>query len=581
MYLAWIPRTLLLLGCLPWVPLAAQQATVTEASLLEQLERDSKDLGAYTRLYQVYLKQGRPADAEKLFQRAVGAIPPSVFAPDRPQALAVGDFYLVFGKTDQALQQYRAGMADNPGDKLTYLKRQIETLLRQGKRSEAGELNAQILRESPNDNDARLLAASLLLDKGDVNGALAELEALAVRAPENPVTHFTLGRAYVARGDWEAAKRAFNKAIELRPDYLPARLALAQVQVTRGEFDDAWKTAGAALALDGGNQNARLIQSAALLGQKKVAEARQMLEEMLKADPASADANFQLGVVSLTEKKYPEAATAFRRAYQLNPANSNALMGMVEAAMALNQADTAIALLQAEADKAPNRADLQLALGNTALRAARYDLAIATFQKLLDQMEKGSASQGDLYVRLGETYRRKGDNPAAIQALEKARQTLPNNALVSGALAMALDSAGRRTEAGEAYEATLKLDPNNAMAMNNYAYLLADTGGDLGRSLALAHRARQLLPNVAEISDTLGWVYVKMSMADNAIETFRGLVDRDPDRPTYRYHLAMAYQLKGDTAAALREARAAADRHPSEPERRQIQALLAQLGGGK
>ena len=74
---------------------------------------------------------------------------------------------------------------------------------------------------------------------------------------------------HAARGEWEAAKHEFNKCIELRSDYLPARLALAQLQVTRGEFDDAWKTAGAILDLDGGNQNARLIESAALMGQRK------------------------------------------------------------------------------------------------------------------------------------------------------------------------------------------------------------------------------------------------------------------------------------------------------------------------
>lgn len=580
MYLARISRALLL-GSVLWAPLAAQQTPVTEASLLAGLERDGRDLGAYTRLYQMYLKQGRSADAEQLFQRAVTAIPPSVFAPGKPQAVAVGDFYLAFGKLDQALQQYQAGMAENPGDKPAYLKRQIEILLRQGKRNEAVELNAQILRENPNDFEARGLAASLLLDKGDVNAALAEFQALAVRSPENPFIHFNLGRAYAARAEWEAAKREFNKSTELRPDYLPPRLALAQLQVTRGEFEEAWKTAGAILALDPANQNARLIRAGALTGQKRFAESRQVLEEILRVDPASADANFQLGVVSLSEKKYPEAEAAFRRAHQLNPANSRGFMGMVETALAQNKTDAAIALVQAEADKAPNRLDLQVALGNTALRAANYDLAIATFQKIAGRVEKGSAAQGELNLRIGDAYRRKGDNLAAIEPLQKAREALPNSSVVAGNLALVLDAADRKPEALEAYEATLKLDPNDASAMNNLAFLLADTGVDLGRALAMTHRARQLQPSVVEISDTLGWVYLKMGMTDEAIQLFRDLVGKSPDRAVYRYHLAMAYQRKGDKAAALGEARTAAGKHPSEKESVQIQALIAQLGADK
>lgn len=581
MYLARISRTLLV-GCLLWAPLPAQQAPVTEASLLQRLDRNSRDLGAYTRLYQLYLKQGRPADAERLFLRALQAMPPvSVSPPGTPPALAFGDFYLAFGKLDQAMQQYRAGTTDKPGEKLAYLKRQIDVLMRQGKPSEAGELGAQILRESPNDYDARGLAASLLLDKGDSNRALAEFQALAATTPQNPVIHYNLGRAHAARGEWEAAKLEFNTSIELRPDFVPPRLALAQLQLTRGEFGDAWKSAGLVLVLDGGNSIARTMQAAALMGLKRFRESRVMLEETLKSDPGSADAYCQLGLLNLAERKYPEAEATFRRAYQLNPANTRGLMGMVETAIAQNKTDAALALLQAEAEKAPNRADLQLALGNTALRVFRYDLAIASFQMVLNQMGKGSAAQGDVYMRLGDAYRGKGDAAAAVQALQKARSMLPNNFLVLNLLAQVLDAAGRKAEATEAYEAALKLDPNSALAMNNFAFLLAESGGDLDRALALAQRARELLPNVSSISDTLGWIYLKKGLADQAIAIFSVLVEQEPAHSTFHYHLAMAYQMKGDPAVALREALAAANRHPSEKESRQIQALIAQLGAGK
>ena len=40
--------------------------------------------------------------------------------------------------------------------------------------------------------------------------------------------------------------------------------------------------------------------------------------------------------------------------------------------------------------------------------------------------------------------------------------------------------------------------------MNNLAYLLSAGAGDLDQ--ALAHRARELPPDHAEVSDTLAWI---------------------------------------------------------------------------
>jgi tetratricopeptide (TPR) repeat protein len=133
-----------------------------------------------------------------------------------------------------AIREYRDGIAKDPKKATTYQKRIIEVLMRQGKHAEAADLNAQVLKADPNDNDAKGLAATFLLDKGDINRALAELQAVVTRAPENPVARYNLGRAHAARHELEQARQMYQKAIELRPDYLIARLALAQLLVARG-----------------------------------------------------------------------------------------------------------------------------------------------------------------------------------------------------------------------------------------------------------------------------------------------------------------------------------------------------------
>jgi tetratricopeptide (TPR) repeat protein len=580
--------------------------TGSETLYRRVIAKDKTYQNAYTELYRMFLFQKKPGDAEQVLKLAFDNNPKQYgfltllamhyyglqrhdemvgvlntiksHAKDFDQAyLTVGDFYLRTGDGEAAIREYKEGIVKDVKKKATYQKRVIEVLMRQGRRSDAAEINSQILKDNPTDNDARGLAATFLLDKGDVAKALAELQAVVTHAPDNPVSRYNLGRAHAARGEYEQARQQFQIAIDKNPNYVLARVAMAQLQVARQDFDAALKTAEAVLTIDKGNVNARLIESAALMGLKKFSDSRVLLDTMLKDNPGSPDVLFQLGVVNLAENRYQEAEDAFRRAYQLNPANSRGLMGIVETEMEQNKTEEALKLLQAESDKAPGRIDLLLSLANVAVRAGKFDFAIQTYGRILGQADK-SVKPGEIYLRIGETYRRKGDANNAIKALQKARETLPDSVYVLSALALVLDGASRKPEAKQFYEATLKLEPDNAIVLNNLAYLLAETGADLNDALTKAQRAKQMRPDLPEVSDTLGWIYLKKGLADNAIEVFKDLVAKVPHQSTYRFHLGMAYSQKGDKTKAMEQLKEALKFNPQPDEKGKIQALIAKLG---
>ena len=182
-------------------------------------------------------------------------------------------------------------------------------------------------------------------------------------------------------------------------------------------------------------------------------------------------------------------------------------------------------------------------------------------------------------LRIGEAYRRKGDDAGAVAILQKAREVLPDNVPVLMTLALTLDHAGRVTEAKQAYEATLKLDANNGLGLNNLAFLLAENNGDLDDALTKAQKAKQLLPNTYEVADTLGWIYLKKNLSDNALDIFTDLVAKAPNQSTYRYHLGMALFQKGDKPKAIKELTEALKNNPRKSERDKIQQLLTRLTG--
>jgi tetratricopeptide (TPR) repeat protein len=587
--------------------LAADRQYPEAEQLYKQLiDKDKTFVQAYTELYNVYLIQNKVGDAEQLLKAGAANNPKQVnflvllagfysglkrhddmvgvlnqikaHAKDYSRAyLLVGDFYFRNGDSDEALRQYKEGISADPKQKSTYQKRMIEVLMRQGKRTEAADINAEILKENPKDSDARGLQASLMLDRGEVQKAISELQAVVNAAPDNFVARYNLGRAHVARAEWEQARQQFTTAIQQRPDYVPARLALAQLQVILKEYDAALSSVGGILQIDKKNGPARMIQAAALMGQKKYPEARQVLEIMQQANPNSSEVTFSLGMLALNEGKYKEAEQTFRKAYEQNPKDTRGMIGIVETYVRQNRFDQAIQFLQGELAKDPNRNDLNMALGNVAVRAGNFDLAIAQFQKVLNTLDKGSKARGEVYLRIGETLRRKGDMNGAVAALSKARDALPENSIVVSDLALSFESAGRTRDAIQAYQQAIKLDPTNAIALNNLAYQLASSGGDLDQALTYAQRAKQMMPNMNEVADTLGWIYLKKNLSDNAIDIFEELVTKAPTNPTYRYHLGMAFSQKGDKPRAIKELQQALRNNPQKDEEGKIRDLINKL----
>jgi tetratricopeptide (TPR) repeat protein len=104
-----------------------------------------------------------------------------------------------------------------------------------------------------------------------------------------------------------------------------------------------------------------------------------------------------------------------------------------------------------------------------------------------------------------------------------------------------LERSGRLADARLQYERIVGEFPQAALAAARLAVIYADHGGNLDTALALAMRAKPQLPHEAEISDALGWVYVRKGVLSLAIPQLQNAVAAAPTNGTYAYHLATAY----------------------------------------
>jgi tetratricopeptide (TPR) repeat protein len=77
---------------------------------------------------------------------------------------------------------------------------------------------------------------------------------------------------------------------------------------------------------------------------------------------------------------------------------------------------------------------------------------------------------------------------------------------------------GEDEKAFEAYEACLKINPENSIVLNNYAYYLSLRGEELEKAKKMAAKAIELDPDNSSNQDTYGWVLYKLGEYEEALE---------------------------------------------------------------
>ena len=556
------------------------RADLAEQILLRNVANNPRRASCLTGLAFHYFLMHRPADMRAAIQRLTSD--PQAYPDGRLEA---GDFYVRVRDYPTALAQYEAGERHSPHQSSktarVYRKKMAEVLATQGAREEAGKIVAGLLKDDAKDPEALALHATLMLTSGDpghAKAAIAELQPLIAKLPRNATLRFNLGRAYMTlpeHQNQDKAREQFEAALHLDPHHAPAKLAWAELALVRGEPARTVEAAAEVLSEDSTNLPARLIRAQAFVNMAEPEKARQELATALQTHPASNESREQLAELDFREHRYKDAEEGFRALFQAN--DSRGVTGLLKTQIAQGQLEPAVQLASDRVKKSPDRAEPRLALAETLVAAGSYSAAAAQFQILIDKDAKNPKSSA-LYLRMGEAKLSGGDIPGASAAFQTARQRAPSDARPVLDLALLYDRTGRSEQARKEYEIVIQLEPENAMALNNLAYLEAEEGVDLNQALAHAQRARQKLPGDLDVQDTLALVYIRKNLTSEGIRMLRDLVSRKPDSAPFHLHLALALYQKGDRPWAKRELETALRHQPNAKEQNEIRKLLAKVG---
>jgi putative PEP-CTERM system TPR-repeat lipoprotein len=622
------PRVLELAGAAEY---RQKQYTQAEAFLARALKVAPGQLQSRHLLAQTYLRTGQPA-------KAVEALMPVLEskAVDGTSLTLAGEAWAQMGDTAKADQAFAAATKVAPGDARVRTSAALAQMARGNTGAAAAQLENIASEDKGTRADIALVMARLR--QNDLNGALKAIDGLERKTPERPIAANLRGRVLLLKRDIPGATRAFEAALAKDANYFPAIASLAAIDLSAGKPDAARKRfEDLARAQPKSHEPwLALAEMSVRLGDTPD-QVAQHLRSGVKANAGAPAAHIALVNHFIAQRDGKSALTAARDAAGALPNDPSVQDALGRAQLAADSAEQAVATFRQLAAQQPNNpmpqvrlAEALLAFKDNAgsrqalrraleikpdLRAAHLALlSLSLIEKkpeeglaLVREMRAKSPKDPNTFAYEGDLELSRRNFDAAAAAYRSALQ-LGRTSEVAVRLHATLRAGGRQAEADRFasdwlkdyprdaafrfhlgdqalaqnpvlaeshYRAVLEVQPRNALAMNNVAWLLLKQKKP--GAVAMAEKANELLPGRPQLMDTLAQALAAEGKLPKAIELQKAALARAPGDPTLRLSLARMLIQSGDKAYARAELEEIAKLGDKFREQAEVAALLKTL----
>jgi tetratricopeptide (TPR) repeat protein len=376
-----------------------------------------------------------------------------------------------------------------------------------------------------------------------LDDALVQAERVRELRSGDATAYWLVGQTHGRRGDWEAARSAFEQAVALDPSYA-----------------DGYQALGGAL------WNLDLADASQAAYDRALALRTQPEAAPGSDDPANA-ADVR-GYTFINAGRYDEAIAAFREALALEPENADFLRHLGNAYYWKGQDAGGDADLMAQAigeyEKAqaldPDDALLLTTLGGAYAQVGRAEDALAAYQQAV---ATAPCDDGAL-ILLASQLETMGRSAEAEEAFRKLTVLNPRQAIGWHVLATAAYLREDFSAAAENYRRGLEVAPEDANLNYGLASSLYALGDYTGAETAY-RRTRELLPEDAASWAGWGDSLAKLGRLAPAIEAYEKVTELDPDESLYWVSLGMLYEGVDRVEDALGAYNRAAALAPEDP----------------
>ncbi len=456
-------------------------------------------------------------DAMKLFTRSLKLDPTNHAA-----YYELASLYFRLGDYEQALKNIKSAVQLNDKNKW-YLLLYAEMLSYRGQYPEAAEVYEKLLNQNPNEIELYFDWAFMLIKAEKLEDAIKVYDQYekTIGIDENVIVQKQ--RLYVRLGKLDKAAAEIRKLINEFPGEARYYKMLADMYEANNQKDKAYKVYEELLQIDKENPNAQLYIAEMYRVKGDHAQAMEYLKKAFANPQLGIDAKvrilfpfLQQIMANMTDKK----EDAFSLAQILIETHSTEAKAHAIYGDLLYQ--------DKQMEDALAQYEQALELDSSVYEIWQQIFFIQSELKHFEELEKISQSALDYFPNQPLVYFFNGVSKnqlrkykEAIEILEIGVPLVMDNPLLKAqmwsSIGEAYNNLEKFPESDEAFDNSLKLDPENAYTLNNYSYYLSLRNDKLQEAKEMSAKSNKIVQDNSAFQDTYAWILYKMGEYKEAL----------------------------------------------------------------
>jgi len=421
--------------------------------------------------------------------------------------------------------------------------------LQHGRNEDALRITAELLRVGPQTGKLWTIRALALEQSGQLKEALTAYQSALKLEPDYlPALEGAAQLRYKAQS--AQAAPLLHHILSLQPANPTAHAMLGVLEYRHSDFAEAAVHFAAAEQVLDSQPSALMAYAICLARLSRNSEAIARFQHLLEIQPSDTAARYDLALIQWHSGSGADALATLQPEFDAGIADSRTLRLAAVIHEAANETPQAIELLRKAIAANPDDPANYVEFATLSFTHGSYAVGIDIVNLGLTRLPNSDA----LYMARGVLYGQNGDFDKAMIDFEHARKLDPRNSIAASAEGIAQSQRHNHEQALEDFRRQVREHPKDAYGYYLLAEALSWSPPDtkqessqesVAEAISVAQKSLELNPRLTQAYDLLASLYLQADQPENAVKVCRAALVLAPKDQQAVYSLILALRKTG------------------------------------